>query len=185
MTKRRTSGARRSKARIILLLCCIAVVGLLGVQGTISWLTTKTDPVQNTFTPASVSCAVEEEFNNNVKTDIKVKNTGATTAYVRVRLVTYRVNAAGDPIGGKAVIPTGLELGEGWKQSGNYYYYLYPVEPKDMTATPLFTSSITLVGNYSDDADGGRQVIEVLAEAIQSTPAQAVYDAWGLTVSSN
>lgn len=184
MIKRRTSGDRRSKARIILLLCCIAVVGLLGVQGTISWLTTKTEPVQNTFTPASVSCAVEEEFNNNVKTDIKVKNTGDTTAYVRVRLVTYRVNAAGDPIGGKAVIPDGLALGSNWKKEGNYYYYMLPVEPGKETATPLFTSSITLVGSYND-ADGGKQVIEVLAEAIQSTPAQAVNYAWPQMPSSN
>ena len=29
------------------------------------------------------------------------------------------------------------------------------------------------------DADGGHQAIDVMAEAIQSTPVQAVKDAWG------
>lgn len=183
MTKRRTSGARRSKTRIILLLCCIAVVGLLGVQGTISWLTTKTDPVQNTFTPTAVSCEVTESFNGTSKTDVNVRNTGETDAYIRVKLVSYRVNAQNQRIGGQAQIPTFIP-GEGWVLGNDgFYYYRYPVAPGQSPQNPLI-QSIALNGNY-DDADGGKQVIEVLAEAIQSTPAQAVYDAWGLTVNGN
>ena len=38
-------------------------------------------------------------------------------------------------------------------------------------------SSITL-GSY-DDTDGGYTALDVMAEAIQSTPVQAVKDAWG------
>ena len=41
--------------------------------------------------------------------------------------------------------------------------------------------SITLKGSY-DDADGGKQVIEVMAEAIQSQPDRAVGQAWGVTI---
>ena len=183
MTKRRTSGARRSKARIILLLCCIAVVGLLGVQGTISWLTTKTNPVQNTFTPATVSCEVTESFNGTTKTNVNVRNTGETDAYIRVKLVSYRVNAQNQRIGGQAQIPT-FTPGEGWKPGNDgFYYYLYPVAPGQSPQNPLI-QSIDLKGNY-EDADGGKQVIEVLAEAIQSTPAQAVKEAWPQMPSSN
>ena len=40
---------------------------------------------------------------------------------------------------------------------------------------------ITLVSSYTD-SDGGRQVIEVIAEAIQSVPADAVEQAWNGTV---
>lgn len=184
MTKRRASGDRRSKARIVLLLCCVAVAGLLGVQGTISWLTTKTESVQNTFTPASVNCTVHESFDGTDKSDIRVENTGNTTAYVRVRLLTYRVNATGDRIGGTAEIPTDLKLGTDWFKYNDCYYYRLPVEPGAVTPTALFTSAITLKEVYND-ADGGKQVIEVLAEAVQSAPAQAVNDAWGLTVNSN
>ena len=51
-------------------------------------------------------------------------------------------------------------------------------------ATPetALIDQITLTRSY-DDADGGKQVIEVMAEAIQSQPARAVQQAWGVTVS--
>ena len=42
---------------------------------------------------------------------------------------------------------------------------------------------ITLV-KYTD-ADGGRQVIEVIAEAIQSVPTSVVADNWNVTVDAN
>ena len=183
MTKRRASGERRSKARIILLLCCIAVAGLLGVQGTISWLTTKTESVQNTFTPAAVSCEVTESFNGTTKTNVNVFNTGDTDAYIRVKLVSYRVNAQNQRIGGQATIPS-FTPGEGWvRGEDGFYYYMNPVAPEHSPTAPLIPS-VTLTGSYSD-ADAGKQVIEVLAEAIQSEPAQAVKDAWPKMPSSN
>ena len=42
--------------------------------------------------------------------------------------------------------------------------------------------TITLSSSYID-ADGGKQVIEVMAEAIQSSPTEAVGTAWGVTIS--
>lgn len=42
--------------------------------------------------------------------------------------------------------------------------------------------AIALTGSY-DDADGGKQVIEVMAEAIQSGPADAVGKSWGVSIS--
>ena len=35
------------------------------------------------------------------------------------------------------------------------------------------------------DADGGRQVIEVIAEAIQSVPTSVVKEYWNVTVDAN
>ena len=43
-------------------------------------------------------------------------------------------------------------------------------------------TGIRLTDAYPD-ADGGRQVIDVLAEAIQSVPSAAVCDAWGVSIS--
>ena len=43
-------------------------------------------------------------------------------------------------------------------------------------------SEITLEDAY-DDSDGGKQVIEVMAEAIQSVPDEAVGEAWGVKIS--
>ena len=82
----------------------------------------------------------------------------------------------GKHIGGTAEIPD-FTPGEGWVKYGDYYYYTQPVAPNAKPATNLI-SSITLTGSYTD-ADGGMQAIDVMAEAIQSVPADAVKAAWG------
>ena len=46
--------------------------------------------------------------------------------------------------------------------------------------TPLI-DSLTLTGSYND-ADGGKQALEIMAEAIQSAPEEAAGQAWGVTI---
>ena len=62
-------------------------------------------------------------------------------------------------------------------ENGDYYYYTQPVAPGTKPADALI-SSIDLIGSYTD-ADGGKQAIDVMAEAIQSVPENAVKAAWG------
>lgn len=121
-----------------------------------------------------------ESFNGTTKSNVNVKNTGDTEAYIRVKLVTYRVNDEGQHIGGTATIPS-FTPGTNWVAYGDYYYYTLPVAPDDEPAADLI-DSITLTGSYVD-ADGGKQVIEVMAEAIQSGPANAVGNSWGVSIS--
>ena len=177
---KRKSHRKISKAGIILLSFLLLLT--LSIGGTIAYLVANEEPVTNTFTPSSVTCQVTEAFDGTIKSNVNVKNTGDTTAYIRVNLVTYRVNEAGQHIGGTATIPT-FTLGENWVKYDNYYYYTMPVEPDEKPAVPLI-SSITLTGSYTD-ADGGKQVIEVIAEAIQSSPASAVGQAWGVSISKS
>lgn len=164
----------------------LSVVLLLGVAigGTIAWLSTKTTPVTNTFTPAEVTCEVEEKFDktSGVKTNVNVKNTGNIAVYIRVKLVTYRTNDAGQHIGGTADLPE-FTRGKDWVEKDGYYYYTLPVEPKAQPKTNL-TDSMTLAGSY-EDADGGKQALDVMAEAIQSEPEKAVGEAWGVTITPN
>ena len=169
------SGAKRSLVLVVSLLALLLVVA----GGTLAWLTAQ-DSVSNTFTPAHVTCEVKEDFNGTVKSKVNVTNTSDIAAFIRVKLVTYRVNDAGQRIGGKAEIPT-FTPGDGWVKYGDFYYYTLPVAPGATPATPLI-DSITLKSSYGD-ADGGKQVIEVMAEAIQSQPARAVADAWDVTIS--
>ena len=172
---------RRSKKTGMLFLSLLLVIGMV-VGGTVAWLSTKSAPITNTFLPSKVACEVTESFNGRtgVKSNVNVKNTGDIDAYIRVKLVTYRVNDEGDHIGGTAEIPD-FKPGAGWVKNGDYYYYTKPVAPDEQPETSLI-DSITLTGSYddADDADGGKQVIEVMAEAIQSTPAKAVTEAWGV-----
>lgn len=171
------------KGRGRLAMMVLSVVLLLGVAigGTIAWLSTKTTPVTNTFTPAEVTCEVEEDFDENTgeKTNVNVTNTGNIAVYIRVKLVTYRTNDAGQHIGGKAELPK-FNRGENWVEYGKYYYYTLPVEPKAQPKTNL-AEKMTLKSPY-EDADGGKQALDVMAEAIQSEPEKAVADAWGVKI---
>ncbi len=172
------------KGRGRLAMMVLSIVLLLGVAigGTIAWLSTKTTPVTNTFTPAKVTCKVEENFDENtgVKTKVNVTNTGNIAVYIRVKLVTYRTNDAGQHIGGKADLPE-FTLGKNWVEYGEYYYYTLPVAPDEKPAANL-SDSMTLTGSY-EDADGGKQALDVMAEAIQSEPEKAVGEAWGVRIS--
>lgn len=175
---------RRSKKTGMLFLSLLLVIGMV-VGGTLAWLSTKSAPITNTFLPSHVSCSVKEEFNGTTKSNVNVINTGDIDAYIRVKLVTYRVNDEGDHIGGTAKIPP-FTPGNGWVENGDYYYYTQPVAPGTKPVDALI-DRITLTRSYddADDADGGKQVIEVMAEAIQANGVadngtKAVKEAWGV-----
>lgn len=168
------------KGRLTAMVIATAVLLALAIGGTVAWLSTKDAPITNTFNPSKVACEVTENFNGKVKSNVNVKNTGDTEAYIRVKLVTYRTNDAGQHIGGTATIPS-FTFGENWVEFGGYYYYTLPVAAGEKPATNL-TETMTLTSSYSD-ADGGHQAIDVMAEAIQSQPAKAVGEAWGVTIS--
>lgn len=157
-----------------------ALLLALAISGTVAWLTTNDKPITNTFNPSKVACEVTESFNGTVKSSVNVKNTGDIDAYIRVKLVTYRTNEQGQHIGGTAELPS-FTLGANWVKYGDYYYYTLPVAAGQKPAANL-TDTMTLTAEYTD-ADGGKQAIDVMAEAIQSVPAEAVGEAWGVTIS--
>ena len=173
------SARPRRRGRATAMLLATVMLFALAVGGTIAWLIDKDSPLVNTFDPSKVTCEVQEKFDGKVKSDVNVKNTGDIDAFIRVKLVTYRTNDAGQHIGGTAALPQ-FTLGANWVEYNGYYYYTLPVAPGDNPATKL-TDSITLTESY-DDADGGHQSIDVMAEAIQSVPAEAVGQAWGVSI---
>lgn len=168
------------KGRLTAMVIATAVLLALAIGGTVAWLSTEDAPITNTFNPSKVACEVTESFNGKVKSSVNVKNTGDTEAYIRVKLVTYRTNDQGQHIGGTATLPS-FTLGANWLKYGDYYYYTLPVAAGEKPTNNL-TDSMTLTTAYVD-ADGGHQSIDVMAEAIQSGPAQAVGQAWGVSIS--
>ncbi len=164
------------KGRLNATIISVVLILTLAVGGTIAFLSTKTDPVVNTFNPSQVTCSVEENFDGTTKTNVNVENTGDIPAFIRVKLVTYRTNDQGQHIGGTASLPA-FTLGTGWVKCGDYYYYTCPVAPGATPADSL-AEVIKLTENYTD-VDGGHQSIDVIAEAIQAGPEAAVKAAWG------
>ncbi len=170
------------RSRMIMMIAAAALLLTMAVGGTMAWLSAKDTPIVNKFKPSKVNCEVTEDYNKdrNVKSQVNVQNTGDTRAYIRVKLVTYRTNDAGEHIGGTAEVPA-FTLGDKWVQhTDGYYYYTLPVEAGDSPATVL-ADKIQLKTEY-EDADGGHQALDVMAEAIQSEPDKAVGEAWGVSI---
>lgn len=186
---RKTAAPARGRSlrtgRLTTMVIATVLLLALAIGGTLAWLSTKDDPIQNKFLPTKVTCEVTEKFNGTTgeKTKVNVKNTGTIDAFIRVKLVTYRTNDQGQHIGGTASLPA-FTLGTGWVKYGDYYYYTKPVAPDQKPETNLAADSMTLINSYTD-TDGGKQAIDVMAEAIQSVPQDAVKAAWGEGFSIN
>lgn len=168
-SKKSTSARKGITASIALILIICLAIG-----GTVAFIVTHTEEIKNIFTPSEVKIETNEEFDGTVKKNVNVKNTGNTDAYIRVKLVTYMTDESGSPISGNARIPE-FVLGSDWFYCVNddTYYYSKPVAPNDKTSDLIGNNGITLING---------QVVEVLAEGIQSAPDKAVQEAWPAVV---
>jgi len=151
-----------------LLLISLAMVLVLAIGGTIAFLATNTQDVKNSFAPSQVSCVVEETFENNVKTNVTVKNTSDIDAYLRAAVVVTWQNANGDVLGVAPVKDKDftMELGDGWDTdtTDGYYYYPNAVKPGAST-TELITECKVL--KAAPEA-GYTLHVEIIASAIQA-----------------
>lgn len=168
----RKPGTRKGFAALVALVLILCVT----IGGTIAWITDQTGEVVNTFTPAKVETTITETVTNNQKDDIKVKNDGDIPAYVRVAVVANWVDSKNNVVPGAFTLPAPAE---GWELANDgFYYYTKPV-PAGQSTTELFQNAIVEAGG----PDGARLQVTILAEAIQSTPADAVTTAWASGVS--
>lgn len=170
-----------NKHRILLVLLVASLSVLLILCGTaLAYMFRQTEYKDNEFVPANVSCKVVEAFDGVEKTSIQVQNTGNIDAYLRVRLVSYWVDADGNIVAKPSSMPE-INMATGWiKGTNNTYYYTKPVSPAAQTGS-LLSSPIIL----EEDENGYMQVIEVFAEAIQSKPYNAVINSWKVSMDAN
>lgn len=162
----------------------IAVVMLIGavVGSTVAFLVTETKPVENKFTYASISTEIKEQFDGTTKKDVQVTNTGDTAAYIRATYVVTWRDMSGNvvpSVPGDYTYTLKENPDSKWKKIGDYFYYPTPVEPDSSTLGSLLDCEVTHPNNPEYVLN-----VEILASTIQSTPANAVTDAWGVTPSS-
>ena len=172
--KGRGPAARVYRTAVLLIAVLLLITTAVG--STAAFLVTKTGPVVEDFAYAQVSCQVTRS-----DSALAVQNTGTAQAYIRA---SYAVNwrdgegiiAAAAPEGYSCDLeenPQGA-----WVKGGDgYFYYPAPVDPGG-EAPSLLTCSVSC-----PEAEYTLSV-EVVAEAIQSTPAEAAEEAWGVTVSN-
>lgn len=176
-------GRRLGFGRQVLLLAALVVIAMGVVGGTVAYLVTNTTPVVNTFEPGYVKCVINEDFNDGdtVKENVTVTNTGNVDAFIRAAIIVTW-NSGNDIV---ATVPendidykiTGLENNTKWTKVGDYYYYNEKVSPGETTSN-LFDSCKVLTDM------GYTLSVEILADAIQSTPANAVESSWHVSISN-
>ena len=176
---------RPRMSRTALVLAAVVLVLGAAIGGTVAWLATNTPGLTNTFTPGKVSCTVVESFDGTTKSDVKIQNTGNTDAYIRAKVVVTWKDAAGNVYGGATPVEgTDYTISystSGWTQVGDYRYCTQPVAPDaPNNLTPVLINSASPVDGKAPE--GYALSIEILAEAIQSSPASAVQEAWGVTI---
>lgn len=174
------------RKRIVALL--VGVLLLAGAAGTFAWLSV-TGVLVNEFGFGSVSPSVDETREDNVKRDVSVKNTGSAPAYLRVAVDIYWQDKDGarlwdEPVAGTDYVIEWGRLSDASASNGasswvvasdGLYYWTSPVAP--MGKTDVLIKSVT-----ERKADGKNLVVDISTQAIQSTPDDAVAEAWGCTV---
>ena len=169
----------------IKLVICLILLLMISVGGTIAFVVTHTSEIRNTFTESVVKCEVDETFENNVKSNVSIKNTGDTTAYIRAFVNVTWMNESGQVA---SVSPKSTDYmieysTSGWlKGSDGYYYYSLPVQPNDKTA--VLINSCRLLETASAP-DGYYLSVEIVCSAIQSTPVSVVSNIWHVQLSGD
>lgn len=164
---------RMNKTKTILALALVALLLTCAVGGTMAYLVTQTNAVTNTFTPAKVTCAVEEDFTQgtSIKRNVQIQNTGNTDAWIRATVVGNWVKD------GKIVAPWTDDINYNiadWTKVGNYYYY------NSKVAAGGKTNNLFKEYSASVNADGAHLELTIVCQAVQSnlgTSAQAAFKA--------
>lgn len=180
-----------SRRRRIMIIAAVLVL-IVSAGSSVAFIMAKTGPLQNTFSPAEVSCRVDETFNGTSKSNVSIENTGDVNAYIRAEIVVTWQDGNGNVYGNKpASGDYNMTLGSGWSQgSDGYYYWPQAVAPDGNTGN-LITSASEISGKAPT---GYHLCIEVLGSAIQSEgnesgsgsqPVQAIKAAWGVGPSGN
>lgn len=184
---------RPGRAKALLLIASLAVLLTATVGSTAAWLVSKPAAVENNFVPGKVACQVLEDFGaesgTSVKRNVRVKNTGNTDAYIRVLLVFTWKDDAGNIFSNKPQEGNDYQIVmddlTDWimqeSDAGVYFYYKKPVAPGKETGNLI--ESLYQIATVTGPENGTYKLsVDILADAVQADPPQAVKDSWGVDV---
>ena len=153
----------------------VVLIGGVVTAGTIAYLQQEAKLV-NEFDAGKVEVSVDENFEENIKTDVRITNKGNVEAYVRAKILVYYVAEDGVVLGETPVLGTDytMEMGDqaNFIEVNGVYYFTKPL--------PANASTDVLIQRCEEQTSvkGRTLVVDVLGEAIQAHP-DAVNDAWG------
>lgn len=170
--------------KVFMVIVSAALLLTFAVSGTVAYLVDASDPVVNEFTPTSVKVEIPENFKNNVKENVKIKNTSDIKAYVRATyIVTWQTT---DSSGIKQMLPADTDDYElnlntsGWVVANGMYYWPTPLDAQ--AETGVLITSCKVKDGVQPPAEGYYLNVEIIAQAIQAEPTTAVVEAWKVTL---
>lgn len=168
-------GFRRALVlSVALVLCLCAAIG-----STVAHLVDVTGEIVNNFTITPVKNEITEKFDNNVKSNVCVKNIGEATEWVRAYIVITWQDEAGNVYGGSQPMPNTdyiitLNASDWLEGNDGAYYYKHKLAPQESTQALITNCQL------KDDVEapaGYYLSVEILASGIQSEP-KAAFNAW-------
>lgn len=171
------------KIKLITLLVSFLMIGAAAISSTVAFLYTYDDPVVNKFIPSKVTTAVVEDIKTNlgVKSDVKIANTGDTTAWIRAAVVVTWQDAAGNVYGQMPAntdytisfnLDEQTDPAEQWIEAGDgFYYWSQPVPVAGNTG--VLIANCTPIKKSITVSTGSSQVtyyltVEILGSGIQT-----------------
>ncbi len=169
-----------SKKQLIIITSIVLL--LAATMTTIAYLT-KSSLAANEFEIGKVSNQIEEKFQNNIKEDVKIKNTGNVPAYVRVAVIVSFKDENGVILYEKPVKDVDYELtlstSSNWQYKDGYYYYKLPVEAN--ASTDILIKKCIELGNHTNKTLD----VTIASQTIQAKPEEAVEEAWNVTIDNH
>ena len=138
--------------------------------------------ISNTFTVADMNLEVDETFDNNVKSDVKVLNRGDVPAYLRAAVAVSWKDEDGNilssvPAEGKDY---NMVMGDDWARGSDGYWYCKS-SVADGGESPVLIEECTL-----KNTEKGKQLsVDILVQGVQAEPPDAVKELWGAAVSED
>lgn len=170
------------------LLIAVLVLAVAVVGGTFAYLFTKTENLVNVFTYGDNSIDIDETFDQKVKSDVKIKNTGNVDAYVRAKIVVTWKNAAGEVSG---VIPQEsidytMELNKkDWFEGKDGFWYCKAPVVANRDSAVLIQKAEKL----GSAPEGYDLSVEILAQSVQADGVKngklMVENLWPVTVDTS
>lgn len=192
--------------KLLTLLVSFLVIAVFAVGSTVAFLYTKDGPKTNIFEPSKVTTEVVEVIKNDVKTNVQIKNTGDTDAWIRAYVVITWQDAQGNVYGQMPKIGIGcaqescnehhchISYNEydkdtktnAWKRGNDGFWYCMS-EVEAGKESPILINTCSSVGNSPDTKY--HLNVEIIGSGIQSVPDTVFNNVWGessgLKVSSN
>jgi len=177
--------------RKLLILSVLAICIATLATGTLAFFTAE-GKAHNVITTGGVEIAVQEWADENKQTPFEnlngvmpgvpvtkiaeIKNTGASDAWIRVK-VEKNIQLAGDGTPNPDLVKLALNTTD-WKEKDGYYYYNNALKPGEVTE-PIFTK-VTLDAAMGNEYQNATASVDVSAQAVQTANNGAtVMDAKG------